>query len=164
MLLLLQSCQCHKIFTIHWKLLSLTATQDPHFHSGEREDIRAISKIKILFCVMEMREWWCIQEVIQSGGQGLNSECATNLCESHTLLIVLIHSFRVERLKHLNSGIPDWKWSAFQRPWWSSSANIQGDILLSSCLCPVCSICVVFTWLGVASASALSSAYPQLVF
>lgn len=46
MLLLLQSCQCHKVFNIHWRLLSLTAAQDPHFQSGEREDIRENQKIK----------------------------------------------------------------------------------------------------------------------
>lgn len=164
MLLLLQSCQCHKIFTIHWKLLSLTATQDPHFHSGEREDIRAISKIKMLFCITEMREWWCIQEVIQSGGQCLKSECVTNLCESHTPLILLIHNFRVERLKHLNSGIPD------ENDLLSRGLGDPVQPIYKVIFCyrhvfvSVCSICVVFTWLGVASASTLSSAYPQLVF
>lgn len=42
MFLLLQSCQRHKVFHIHWKLLSLTAIQDLHFHAGEREEIRVI--------------------------------------------------------------------------------------------------------------------------
>lgn len=136
MLLLLQSCQCRMVFHIHWKFRSLTATQDFHFHSGEREEIRVISKTKMLFCVREMQEWQCLQEVIQSGGQGLNTECTTNLCEGQTLLIVLIHNVRVERLECLNSGLSAWKLSAFKRPWWSGSANMQGGILIWSYLCP----------------------------
>lgn len=88
--------QCCKVFNIHWKSLSPTVTQDPHFHSRDRDEIRAIWKIKMLFCVKEMWEWQCNQEVSQSGGQGLESERATNFCEVHTLLVVLIDNFKAE--------------------------------------------------------------------
>lgn len=68
----------------------------------------------MLYCVRESCKWQCIQKAIQSGGEDLESECATNLFEGQILLIILIHNFKVEKQNHLNSGIPEWQWSAFQ--------------------------------------------------
>lgn len=75
-LLLLQCC---KSFNIHWKLLSPAVIQDFHFHSGEKDENRAISKIRMLFWVMEMCEWQCTQKVSQEDGPGPENEWATNL-------------------------------------------------------------------------------------